>query len=160
MTEGAFPSPAGLWSTGIALALIVLGAWLWRRARSEPEPLYWAEEISSLALFWTAQADGLPVTLHGQLAGRPDYPDGFGDFAVLLVAPLGGAQPPVRALVLGAGELRERQVAKRDFVALRGHLAGALGPPVRGRFRQRTWFLAGAADVETRPSRLPEELLA
>ena len=160
MNEGAFASPGGLWSTGLALALLVLGAWLWRRGRSEPEPLYWSDELVSLALFWQAQADGLPMALHGHLAGRPDYPEGFGDFAVLLVAPLGGAQPPVRALVRGAGELRARPVAKGDFVALRGHLARALGPPVRGRFRRRTWFLARAADVETRPVRLPEELLA
>lgn len=147
-------------STGLALALAVLGAWLLWRGWSEPEPLYWAEEITSLAFFWGAQADGLPVTLHGHLAGRPDYPEGFGDFAVLLVAPLGGAQPPVRALVLGAGDLRARQFGERDFVALRGHLARALGPVARGRFRQRTWFLARAADVEARPLRLSEELLA
>ena len=159
MPPGLRAALSGPVSGAVALVCALLGLWLWRRGRPVPD-WYWPEELASLALFWRAHEDGSPMTLHGHLAAAPAYPEGHADYAVLRVAPLANYGPPVRVLVRDAAELRARALAARDFVAVKGHLAWALGPPVRGRFRRRAWFLARAADIEASRSPVEEQVPA
>ena len=114
--------------TALALVPIVFGVWPWHRDRCKPDPPYWPDVVFCLALVWRSRSGSLQGTHHSHLAAAPPYPEGYGEFAVLLAAPLGGAQPPVPAVVRGAADLRARRLAERDFLALRGYLAWAPGP--------------------------------
>ena len=161
MNEGALASPAGFWSTGLALALIVFGVLaLAAGPERAASPCTGPTSSSASPCSGRRRRTACPWPCTATWRGGPTIRRGSAISQSCSSLLWAEAQPPVRALVRGAGELRARPVAKGDFVALRGHLARALGPPVRGRFRRRTWFLARAADVETRPVRLPEELLA